>query len=52
LVEQVFGVMKGQFGFRKVRYEGIDKNAHFLFIACALTNLVLAKQALLKEARA
>ena len=46
-VEHVFGVMKNQFGFRKVRYRGIDKNAHHVFIKCALVNLVLAKKQLL-----
>ncbi len=29
-VEHVFGVMKGQFGYHKVRYRGLDKNAHVL----------------------
>lgn len=51
-VEHVFGVMKRQFGFREARYKGVDKSAHFLLIACALTNLVLARQTLLKAARA
>jgi IS5 family transposase len=48
-VEHVFGVMKGQFGFTKVRYRGLAKNAHYLFISCALVNLVMAKKALLKQ---
>jgi len=30
-VEHLFGVMKGRFGFAKVRYKGLDKNAHPLF---------------------
>ena len=38
-VEHVFGVMKGVFGFTKVRYRGLTKNAHALFVLCALTNL-------------
>ena len=46
-VEHVFGVMKLQFGFRKVRYRGLDKNAHHVFTKCALINLVLAKKHLL-----
>jgi len=46
-VEHVFGVMKGQFGYRKVRYRGLDKNAHAVFTKCALVNLVLAKRHLL-----
>ncbi|MDJ0807522.1 MAG: IS5 family transposase [Gammaproteobacteria bacterium] len=46
-VEHVFGVMKRQFGFTKVRYRGLDKNAHCVFTKCALVNLVLAKKQLL-----
>jgi transposase, IS5 family len=46
-VEHVFGVMKRQFGFAKVRYRGLDKNAHCVFTKCALVNLVLAKKHLL-----
>lgn len=50
-VEHVFGVMKGQFGFTKVRYKGLRKNAHHLFTTCALVNLVMAKKTLLKQQR-
>ena len=50
-VEHVFGVMKGQFGFTKVRYKGLAKNAHHLFVSCALVNLVMAKQSLLARNR-
>lgn len=46
-VEHVFGVMKRQFGFNKVRYRGLDKNANCIFTKCALVNLVLAKKQLL-----
>lgn len=46
-VEHVFGVMKRQFGFTKVRYRGLEKNAHCVFTKCALVNLVLAKRHLL-----
>ena len=46
-VEHVFGVMKCQFGFTKVRYRGLDKNAQCVFTKCALVNLVLAKKTLL-----
>ena len=46
-VEHVFGVMKCQFGFTKVRYRGLDKNAQCVFTKCALVNLVLAKKKLL-----
>ena len=50
-VEHSFFVMKRQFGFTKVRYKGLDKNAHFLFVSCALVNMVMAKKALLKKRR-
>ena len=46
-VEHVFGIMKCQFGFTKVRYRGLDKNAQCVFTKCALVNLVLAKKTLL-----
>jgi IS5 family transposase len=46
-VEHAFGVMKRQFGFNKVRYRGLNKNAHSVFTKCALVNLVLAKRYLL-----
>jgi len=46
-VEHVFGVMKRQFGYTKVRYRGLDKNAHCVFIKCALVNMVLAKKQLM-----
>jgi transposase, IS5 family len=48
-VEHVFGVMKGRFGFTKVRYKGLAKNAHHLFVSCALVNLVMAKKTLLRN---
>jgi IS5 family transposase len=51
-VEHVFHVMKRQFGYRKVRYRGLDKNAHHLFIKCALVNLVLSKRRLLRLSQA
>ena len=35
-VEHVFGVMKLKFGFSKVRYRGLKKNANRLFATCAL----------------
>src|SRR5581483_1069242 len=35
-VEHVFGVMKLKFGFTKVRYRGLAKNANRLFATCAL----------------
>lgn len=50
-VEHSFFVMKRQFGFTKVRYKGLAKNAHFLFVSCALVNLVMAKKTLMKKRR-
>ena len=50
-VEHQFGIIKRQFGFSKVRYRGLDKNAHRLFVACALSNLVMAKKTLLRRSR-
>ncbi len=46
-VEHVFGIMKRQFGYHKVRYRGLEKNAHAVFTKCALVNLVMAKKQLL-----
>jgi IS5 family transposase len=51
-VEHVFHVMKRQFGYTKVRYRGLDKNAHHLFVKCALVNLVLSKRRLLRLSQA
>jgi IS5 family transposase len=50
-VECQFGIIKRQFGFSKVRYRGLDKNAHRLFVTCALSNLVVAKRVLLRRTR-
>jgi IS5 family transposase len=49
-VEHVFGVMKLKFGFVKVRYRGLKKNANRLFATCALVNLFLARKKLLRPA--
>jgi IS5 family transposase len=46
-VEHIFGIMKRQFGYNKVRYRGLAKNAHSLYVKCALINLVIAKRTLL-----
>lgn len=48
-VEHQFGIIKRRFGLTKVRYKGLDKNAHWLFVACALSNVVMAKQPLLRN---
>ncbi len=46
--EHPFLILKCIFGFDKVRYRGIDKNANRLFTACALANLFMARRVLLK----
>jgi IS5 family transposase len=45
-VEHVFRVLKCQFGYRKVRYRGIDKNGAQVFTLLALANLFLARRRL------
>jgi len=47
-VEHPFLVLKRIFGFNKVRYRGLDKNANRLFVACGLVNLYLARRRLLR----
>ena len=47
-VEHVFAVLKLKFGFMKVRYRGIEKNANRLFAAFALVNLFMARKGLLR----
>ena len=49
-VEHPFLVIKRIFGFAKTRYKGLDKNAHRLFVTCALTNLYLVRRRLLRMA--
>jgi IS5 family transposase len=46
-VEHVFGVIKRKFGYVKVRYRGIRKNANQVFTLCALSNLFLLRRRLL-----
>src|SRR5215467_9093329 len=46
-VEHVFQVMKLKFGFVKLRYRGLKKNAHQLFVICALVNLFLTRKKVL-----
>jgi IS5 family transposase len=45
-VEHVFRVLKCQFGYRKVRYRGIEKNGAQVFALLALANLFLARRQL------
>ena len=47
-VEHAFFVIKQIFGFARVRYRGLDKNAHRLFVTCALANLYMARRHLLQ----
>ena len=51
-VEHVFAVMKLKFGFVKVRYRGLKKNAQRLFVTCALVNLFVSRRKLLRMAAA
>jgi IS5 family transposase len=44
--------MKRQFGYTRVRFRGLEKNATHLFTTCALINLVLSKKRLLRLSQA
>jgi IS5 family transposase len=46
--EHAIGVFKRIFGFTKVRYRGLAKNANRLFVACALANLFMVRYRLLR----
>ncbi len=46
-MEHSIGVIKRVFGFIKVRYRGLAKNANRLFVTCALVNLFLVRKRLL-----
>ena len=50
-VEHAIGVIKRIFGFAKVRYRGLAKNAHRLFVTAALANLYLVRSYLLRRQR-
>ena len=50
-VEHVFGVVKRLWGFGKVRYRGLAKNATRAFTALALANIFLARQGLMAQVR-
>ncbi len=51
-VEHTIGVIKRVFGFAKVRYRGLAKNAHRLIVICALANLFIARRHLLRRQEA
>jgi IS5 family transposase len=46
-VEHAFLVIKRIFGWAKVRYRGLAKNTHWLYISCGLANLYVARRRLL-----
>ena len=50
-VEHVFGVVKRLWGFAKVRYRGLQKNATRAFTALALANIYLGRQRLMAQVR-
>ena len=45
-VEHLFGVVKHLWGYRKVRYRGLEKNAAQVFSLLALANIYLARREL------
>ncbi|MFZ2648638.1 MAG: IS5 family transposase [Burkholderiaceae bacterium] len=51
-VEHVFAVVKRLWGFGKVRYRGLAKNATRSFVALGLANIYLARGLLYEEIRA
>jgi transposase, IS5 family len=51
-VEHAIGVIKRVFGFAKVRYRGLEKNAQRLFVTCALANLFVVRRYLLRRQEA
>lgn len=50
-VEHVFAVVKWLWGFTKVRYRGLAKNACRAFTALALANIYLARDRLTPQVR-
>ena len=50
-VEHLFGVVKRLWGFGKVRYRGLQKNATRAFTALALANIYLGRGQLLGQVR-
>lgn len=50
-VEHAFLIIKRIFGFAKVRYRGLKKNANRLFVTCALANLYMVRRRLLQLQR-
>lgn len=50
--EHPFLIIKRIFGYMKTRYRGLVKNAHRLFVTCALANLFMARRYLLRRSGA
>ena len=50
-VEHVFAVVKRLWGFTKVRYRGLSKNATRSFVALGLANIYLARRTLYAQVR-
>lgn len=50
-VEHVFAVVKRLWGFTKVRYRGLAKNAGRAFTALALANIYLSRNRLVEQVR-
>lgn len=50
-VEHVFAVLKRLWGFNKVRYRGLAKNATRSFVALSLANIYLARKPLYAQVR-
>lgn len=49
--EHVFGVLKRLWGFAKVRYRGLAKNATRAVTALALANIYLSRSRLMAQVR-
>ena len=49
-VEHPFLVIKRIFGFAKTRYKGLEKNAHRLFVTCALSDIYIVRRRLWRTA--
>lgn len=50
-VEHIFAVVKRLWGFAKVRYRGLAKNANRAFTALALANIYLSRHRLMGQVR-
>ena len=50
-VKRVFAVVKRLWGFTKVRYRGLAKNANRAFVALALANVYLSRRRLMAAVR-